>query len=432
MEDRPREGEEFSVWYYRWQELIRQTEAARGKLIDDDIKCAVALRRAPRELKDHLVLQSNTVADRFSVMHEIIVVWMTARRSFGQTTSSSTPAGSREKDPIAMDVGHLEVNQMTKGYNDKGFGQKGKYGKFGDKGFGKKGKGPGYGKGYGFKGKAVGKSGGKGEEGKAYSKGGGKTYGKDLRGIDTFHGYCGGCWQWGHKKAHCPQRTSRMEIGATSVSSSPMFSATPSAASSVSGSSARIQAVSAAQPSGEWCEEDDEDWPDDSYWYNGWSEWWTPWDWSEEAETFGEFGYEEAEDAEELHVFAIKKAAFPEVATVGESKQVHKLMIDSGSQSTACRPDFAPEYAIDDSEKAKLWDIQDQQIEAYGKKVVDVNFLGDRATKKLPGQLRFDVGKVGKNVASMGMVGGEPPHYFGRVFWGRRGRPDSKYRRFPV
>ncbi len=45
-----------SVWYYRWLELIRQAEQARGGLIDDDIKCAVATRRSPRELRKHLIV----------------------------------------------------------------------------------------------------------------------------------------------------------------------------------------------------------------------------------------------------------------------------------------------------------------------------------------------------------------------------------------
>ena len=50
MDDRPKGGEDFSTWYYRWTELMLQTERARKKPIDDGIKCAVALRRAPLEL----------------------------------------------------------------------------------------------------------------------------------------------------------------------------------------------------------------------------------------------------------------------------------------------------------------------------------------------------------------------------------------------
>ena len=47
-----------------------------------------------------------------------------------------------------------------------------------------------------------------------------------------------------------------------------------------------------------------------------------------------------------------------------QSNDKVKLMIDSGSQSTACSVDFAKGYATDDTERAKLWDIQDQKIEA--------------------------------------------------------------------
>ena len=46
MEDKPKQGEDYATWYYRWLELVRQTEQARAKLLDDDIKCVVAMRRA--------------------------------------------------------------------------------------------------------------------------------------------------------------------------------------------------------------------------------------------------------------------------------------------------------------------------------------------------------------------------------------------------
>ena len=38
--------------------------------------------------------------------------------------------------------------------------------------------------------------------------------------------------------------------------------------------------------------------------------------------------------------------------------------------------DFAKGFETDDSERAKLWDIQDQKIEAHGKKIVDVMLHG--------------------------------------------------------
>ena len=45
----------------------------------------------------------------------------------------------------------------------------------------------------------------------------------------------------------------------------------------------------------------------------------------------------------------------------------HEFMIDSGSHSKACNPLFAPEFSVDDSEKARLREIQDQEIQVHGK-----------------------------------------------------------------
>ena len=86
-----------------------------------------------------------------------------------------------------------------------------------------------------------------------------------------------------------------------------------------------------------------------------------------------------------------------------QQRESHRLLLDSGSQSTACRPDFAPEYAVDDSERALLLDIQNNEIASYGKKVVDVNFLGT-GDARMAGKLKLDVSDVGKNVASMGRM----------------------------
>ena len=44
-------------------------------------------------------------------------------------------------------------------------------------------------------------------------------------------------------------------------------------------------------------------------------------------------------------------------------------MIDSGSQSTACSVDFSKGNATDDTERAKLWDIQDQKLKEQSKKM---------------------------------------------------------------
>ena len=51
MEDAPRSGEDFGDWVHRWMDLVGETEKARGRPIDDDIKVAVILKRAPKELR---------------------------------------------------------------------------------------------------------------------------------------------------------------------------------------------------------------------------------------------------------------------------------------------------------------------------------------------------------------------------------------------
>ncbi len=80
------------------------------------------------------------------------------------------------------------------------------------------------------------------------------------------------------------------------------------------------------------------------------------------------------------------------------------ISIDSGSQSTACRKDSAPHYDINEAEKTRLWHIQGQEIKSYGRKAVDVEFLGQGDFKKLEASLLVDVSDVGKNVASMGRL----------------------------
>ena len=73
-------------------------------------------------------------------------------------------------------------------------------------------------------------------------------------------------------------------------------------------------------------------------------------------------------------------------------------MIDSGSQSTACSVDFSKGYATDDTERAQLWDIQDQKIEAHGKKMFDVKFHGQANETPVPASIKVDVSDVARNV----------------------------------
>ena len=51
-----------------------------------------------------------------------------------------------------------------------------------------------------------------------------------------------------------------------------------------------------------------------------------------------------------------------------------------------------------------MWDIQDQQIEAHGKKIVDVLFHGQANETPIPARIKVDVSDVTQNVVSMGSL----------------------------
>ena len=55
-------------------------------MIDDDIKVAVMLKRSPKELRDHLVLESPQLANvefKIPVMRELIQQWCQSRTTNG-------------------------------------------------------------------------------------------------------------------------------------------------------------------------------------------------------------------------------------------------------------------------------------------------------------------------------------------------------------
>ena len=85
-----------------------------------------------------------------------------------------------------------------------------------------------------------------------------------------------------------------------------------------------------------------------------------------------------------------------------EPNSINFLMLDSGSQSNACRKEFAPQCDVDDSEKAKFWDIQDTTIRSHGKNIVDITMHGDR--DRTFNQIKMDVSDIGKDVLAMGRL----------------------------
>ena len=102
MHDEPRANEEFGEWFHRWMDMVSETEKVREKPIDDDIKVAVVLRRAPKELKDHLVLESAAMQDtaaKFPKMRELVGNWFHTRKGlYGD---------SRTQGPAPMEIGSV-------------------------------------------------------------------------------------------------------------------------------------------------------------------------------------------------------------------------------------------------------------------------------------------------------------------------------------
>ena len=87
------------------------------------------------------------------------------------------------------------------------------------------------------------------------------------------------------------------------------------------------------------------------------------------------------------------------------------------------------ERLTDGSERAKLWDIQDQQIEARGETAVDVLFRGRARETPIPASIKVDVSDVARNFASMGRLlrVGFDSHLtnFGHTCWMQNGRQQT-------
>ena len=120
--------------------------------------------------------------------------------------------------------------------------------------------------------------------------------------------------------------------------------------------SQRVQAVNSSPVTPVcWSEsvDDEEDWPDE-WWHDlegDWmEEWHDDWYWHDSEDCASELY-----DNESACLVCGVAGSSPSLNQ--QSKDKVKLMIDSGSQSTACSVDFAKGYATDDTERAKLWDM---------------------------------------------------------------------------
>ena len=72
MSSQPKSGQDFSDWWYGFLKLIDDCESTREKALDDDVKCAVVLKKAPQAMRNHLVQSANEVGSSFPRMRTAI------------------------------------------------------------------------------------------------------------------------------------------------------------------------------------------------------------------------------------------------------------------------------------------------------------------------------------------------------------------------
>ena len=89
LEDKSLPGDSFADWFRRWKDRVRETEEARNKPTDDDIKCAVVTRQAQENLKDHLLLRANTISKQLSVLNDVVSPWWTSKIEYGKSFTNS-------------------------------------------------------------------------------------------------------------------------------------------------------------------------------------------------------------------------------------------------------------------------------------------------------------------------------------------------------
>jgi hypothetical protein len=95
--------ESFRVAWAKWEVEIARYEANFGRRVDDELKVAVVLEKAPAQLRQHLLLNSGQFADGSESLKVVAMGYLQLRRSIG--ASSSNRSGGAE----------LQVDFFTKG-----------------------------------------------------------------------------------------------------------------------------------------------------------------------------------------------------------------------------------------------------------------------------------------------------------------------------
>ena len=136
IDDQPASGADFRDWFLRWLDLVAECEQNKHL----DIKVSVMLKRSPKELRDHLVLespQSANVENKLPVMRELIQHWwLSLRVVFPQkppveVAAVSTAAG--DSDATVSALGWYGSWQEKEHGKRKGKGKKQKQERKGEK-----------------------------------------------------------------------------------------------------------------------------------------------------------------------------------------------------------------------------------------------------------------------------------------------------------
>ena len=163
-----------SVAINRWEVHLRDYMTRTGKDIDESLKICAIRAIVPKDVDDYL-LKMSMHTKGYLALRSYLEEQVQHHRANGPRGMDLNPLAGDAGDPYSYeeypvaDGDDMPLDYFTKGQK----GQKGK-------------------------GKGKGKD-GKGEKGKGKGKGGkGPT--------EPFQGYCGYCWNWGHKKADCRTR----------------------------------------------------------------------------------------------------------------------------------------------------------------------------------------------------------------------------------
>ena len=174
----------FGEALYDWETLVSRYETQSAQIVAPTLKVAIVLGQAPASVQQLLRTQLGIIGDDFAVLRTVITQLAATERSLPDADGGTA----------------MEVDAVTRGFGSSGArGACFNCGKLGHRAAECR-QGKGRGKGGGKAGK-----GGRGGKGRAddWRDGGRDSGGKPT--TQGFHGQCGRCKAYGHKRADCPR-----------------------------------------------------------------------------------------------------------------------------------------------------------------------------------------------------------------------------------